>query len=197
MAKKIILSLFFFSIVAAPLFAEDIQALKAQIQALQERVQELEKSQQNIHPKSAPTPFRHPGFSNRPAWDPFSEMERIQEEMNRMFEGFHSGPGFSLQQNINVNEVQLREEKDRYVIELDTNGLNQEKLDVQINAHSITVQGEYSSRKEEENPHGSFYSSSFGSFMKTIPLPVDADVDHMSSEKKNDQLIIVLPKRNS
>jgi HSP20 family protein len=87
--------------------------------------------------------------------------------------------------------------KDGYEIIFNMKGLDQEKVDIEINEHSITVKGEHS-RQEKEEGQGTFYSSSsFGSFMKTIPLPVDADTSKVKTEKKGDSLVIRLPKKNT
>ncbi|VAX35678.1 hypothetical protein MNBD_UNCLBAC01-1175 [hydrothermal vent metagenome] len=69
------LSFFLFT---SPVFSkENRNELKAQIEVLQKRVEELESAQ-----------------SGRD-WDPFEEMGRMQEEMNRMFQNSFSRSGNS------------------------------------------------------------------------------------------------------
>ena len=76
-------------------------------------------------------------------------------------------------------------------------GLDKEKIDIEINEHSITVQGEHSRQDTEESPNRYFSSQSFGSFMKTIPLPVDADTTEIKTEKEGDTLVVRLPKKKT
>jgi len=184
----------------APLFAdEDVQDLKRQIEALQKRVDELESSQAGNADESFPGSL----FSNpRGGWDPFEEMRRMQDEMDRMFRdsfgasGRSDGGMFSSNMSFNY-DLDMRETDDGYEISLDMQGLDQEKLDIEVNEHSITVKGERSAKDTEETQNSFFSSQSYGSFMKTIPLPVDADTSKVKTEKEGDRLVIKLPKKMS
>ena len=174
--------------------ADDVDELKRQIQQLQNRVDQLEQE------RSQPAPS---GQSQGPLTnsfpDHFSQMQRLQEEMNQMFENFYSGSkgsGFNaFDPALEDNEINLKESKEGYEININTQGLDQNKLDVKVDEHSITVQGEHSEKHSQDNPQGSFQQESFGTFMKTIPLPLDADTSKMVSEKKGDSLVIRIPKK--
>lgn len=179
---------------------ENMQELKAQIQQLQERVEQLE-SRNNTQPQSG-TPG---GFFNAPqqrsVWDPFEQMRRMQEEMDRMFRHSFDQNGFSqgaFSNNLSFDyDIDFQETDDGYKIQIDMTGLDKDKVDIDINAHSITVKGEHSRTDKEENPNGYFQSQSYGSFMKTIPLPVDADTTQVKTEKSGDYLVITMPKTTS
>ena len=185
---------------SAPAFAEEtMEDLKRQVELLQKRVEELESSKEQKKEEDSS------GFLNQRrnmGWDPFSEMERMQEEMDRMFQHSFSRRGlggtgmFSSNMSFDA-ELDLKETKEGYEIIFDMKGLDEEKIDIQINEHSITVKGEHNSQETEENPNQYFSSRSFGSFMKTIPLPVDADTSKVKTEKKGDKLVIKLPKKTS
>jgi len=183
--------------------AEDVTELKRQIEQLQKRVEELEAQQ--------PTPSAPARRSTQPfspfnridpfgSWDPFEEMERIQREMNQMFQDsfdrggtagadlFGSGVDFG-------QSFDMQETDEGYEITFDTTGLNKDKVDIEINAHSITVTGEYSKEEREEGQNRFMQSKSFGSFLKTIPLPIDADTSKVKTEKEGNRLVIKMPKK--
>jgi HSP20 family protein len=178
---------------------EDVDDLKKQIEALQKRVDELESSRDQKQGNNALGIFDQRG--NGP-WDPFSEMDRIQEEMNRMFENSYNRRGNSGQGVFGDtmsfgHDVKVDDTGEGYEIKFDTAGLDKEKIDIEVNQHSITIKGEQSQQDTEESENRYFSSQSYGSFMKTIPLPVDADTDKMKTEKEGNILVIRIPKKTS
>lgn len=179
---------------------DDVEDLKAQIEALQKRVNELENTQQ--------VPEEHEdedsrGFFNRRdnrAWDPFDEIRRMQEEMDSMFQQSFGSRGLGgsgmFSNNMSFDQdFDLKETDNGYEIRFDMTGLDKDKVDIDINEHSITVKGEQSRQDTEEGDNTYFRSQSYGSFMKTIPLPVDADTTKVKTEKEGDSLVIRLPKK--
>ena len=89
----------------------------------------------------------------------------------------------------------LKDEGDKYVLELDISALNKEKMDIEINQSSITISGEYSAQEETTSPGTFMQSKRVGSFSRTIPLPQDADIGKISSEEKGKMLYIYIPKK--
>ena len=175
---------------------EDIEVLRQQIQRLQERIKQLEASRSPVESKDSLGPM----WRQRDLWDPFAEMERMQEEMDKMFQdsfrfGGPSSRGMFKSDMYYDDNFDMKEEKDKYVIKFDMRGLNKDKLDIDINKHSITVRGEHSAEETEQGPDRYFRSQRFGTFLKTIPLPIDADTSRVKSEKKGDHLVITLPKK--
>lgn len=188
------------------LFAdESTEELKKEMQTLKERVAELEKalaqkpSSPRIwqRPPSSPSPFKD--WEERRSlweWDPLKEMNRMQEEIDQLFQDSFDRmqSSRSSQGEEFADDFELEEKEDAYVIQFDISGLNKEKINVEINEHSITISGEHSEKVEETRPHGYHRSQSYGSFLKTIPLPVDADTEHMETQQEGDLLIIRVPK---
>jgi len=74
--------------------------------------------------------------------------------------------------------------------------LNKEKIDIQVNEHSITVKGQQTHEEDKKSPGQSVHAKSIGLFMKTIPLPIDADTAKVTTEHQGDILVIRLPKKN-
>lgn len=176
---------------------DDVAELKKQIEALQKRVEELEADKRDS--SGSPAGRYRRGFGL--GWDPFEEISRMREEMDRLFQDPFGGPGgqqgttFGSSMSFDT-DLDLKETDDGYEITLDMTGLDKEKVDIQINEHSITVKGEHSRQDTEEGPNRYFSSQSYGSFMKTIPLPTDADTARAETEKEGDRLVIRLPKKN-
>ncbi len=143
-------------------------------------------------------PFFHSGFD---VWDPFEEMDQIQGMMNRMFRdsfnrgfsggGFSGRHGFTYQPDLNVQET-----NDAYLVSLDLPGVEKDKISVKVQNGVLTVSGERRSDTETSDDSKGFYrmEKSYGSFMRSFPLPSDADSEGMTAESKNGILTVHLPK---
>jgi HSP20 family protein len=154
----------------------------------------------------AQTPGRRTGTpaswfgSDLNSYDPFEEMEQIQKMMNRMFrDSFNrgsTGGGFVRQNFLYEPDLDVQETADAYLIRLDLPGVDKDKINVKIQNNVLTISGERKSEKEEADQNGGFYrmESSFGAFMRSFPLPADADSNDMTAESKNGVLTIRLSK---
>jgi HSP20 family protein len=181
------------------LYAKDksVNELKAQIETLQEKVKELETG----HPQSQ---GGQPGSFNRrkkQVWDPFREMQRMQEEMDRIFQDSFSLEGGSSKAIFSGNiyyddSFDIRDEDDKYVITFNMKGLNQGKTDIQVNQNTITIKGEHITEETEEGQDRCFTLRSMSTYVKSISVPKDADIGKMKTEQKENKLIITLPKKS-
>ena len=187
----IILGLGTFLTISHPSFAEEsIEELKAEIHALKDRVQELEE-QKTVAPSQS---YQYRG------WDPFAQMQRMQEEMDALFADsfnapMHSPRGMFSSDMVFDQKINIKEKDNGYEVRFDMAGLDKDKVDIQINKNSITVSGKYSEEEKDENANGVFHSQRFGTFLKTIPLPTDADTNNVNTEQQGEELVITMPKK--
>lgn len=176
---------------------ESVKELKAQIEALQKRVDELEASRSALQPRpqSGVNPF------NAGRWDPLAEMDRVQQEMNRIFQQSFANTGFTGRSGLLNSHMfyddnfDIKDNQDHYLISLDMQGFDKDKVDIQIDQHSITISGQQSSQSKEEGHNGFYSSHSYGSFLRTLPLPDDADTQKVQTKKEGGKLIITIPKK--
>jgi len=131
-------------------------------------------------------------------WKLFPEIKRMQEEVNRMFQDSFHRRGWPSSGILNSNifydeKFDLKKTDEGYMIKFDIKGLDKENINVDFNENAITISGEYSKQIEETNPYGIYSLTGYGSFLKTIPLPVDADTGKIETIKKEDSLIIRIP----
>ncbi len=135
------------------------------------------------------------------SWDPSDEMERIRRQMDEMFRGSFGqrspgDPWGAFNTDIFYDAgLDLKETPDGYEINLNIAGLDKDKIDVEINEHSLMVSGQGSGMEEQASSQGAFRSRQFHSFLRTIPLPEDADGASVKTEVQGDNLIIRMKKR--
>ncbi len=172
---------------------EDTAALKEEIRQLKERISQLEKNQ--AQPSTAAVPN-----ASANQWDPFEEMRQMQNEMENMFQNsfYRRGPSSSGVFN-NVmsfdSQFNVEDKGNNYLVEIDTTGFDKDKLNVEVHNNSITVSGVKKSETKEDNAQGSFQSQSYGSFLKTVPLPLDADTNSVKMDKQENKIIVNIPKK--
>ncbi len=132
-------------------------------------------------------------------WDPFRELERLRQEMDRIFEtvtpaGSPRGgflPGLGARQYPRVNVADAGE---AYLVEALAPGVDPATLDVSMKGDVLTISGEKSA------PHGvkpdAFHRSerSAGRFVRSIELPSEIDASKVKAAYTDGILQVTLPK---
>jgi HSP20 family molecular chaperone IbpA len=93
-------------------------------------------------------------------------------------------------------KMDLIEEKDRFLINADVPGFNKEQLKLNINNGMLTVSGETSTSKEEQDPDRKYHrvERSSGSIYRQLRLPENIKEDQISATCENGVLKLTLPK---
>lgn len=134
-------------------------------------------------------------------WDPFLEMERMQQHINSLFR--HSlnnlmrGPSAGFPQLPQFEpDADIQETENEYVIKMDLPGMEKDKINVEVKDNLLSVSGERKTEKEQQDK--GYYRSelSYGSFSRTIPLPGDVDSEKVTAEYSNGVLTVKLAKLN-
>jgi HSP20 family protein len=125
--------------------------------------------------------------------DPFDLVTDLQDDMNRLFSSsLRRGPQAGLGEFLPSLEV--KEDENQFQLHLDIPGMERKDLDISVSGNVLTVKGE---RKEEEHKKGKgyFYSERrYGSFQRSVELPVEVDADKVAANYKDGVLELVLPK---
>lgn len=136
-----------------------------------------------------------PALRSEPAGDPFV---RLQNEMNRLFEdafsGFPLAPSRFAASGLTPS-IDLKETDGAFEALVELPGVAEKDLDVQIADNVLTIRGEKRSERSEKGDEGYHYvERSFGSFARSIPLPVEVDPDRIEGEFKDGVLQLTMPK---
>jgi HSP20 family protein len=132
-----------------------------------------------------------------------SELSRWEGDIDRMFEDFLGRrlrpfwperwwPTASMKLTTPV--VDLYEEKDDLVVKAELPGMEKDNIEVTLSDNRLTIKGE--KQQEEEVKKERYYRSerSYGSFVRTLELPWEAQTDKVKAAFKNGVLEIRLPK---
>ena len=178
---------------------DETQALKDEVKALKERISEMEKnSSSQIKTPPTGSALIQPDADEM---NPFTEMERMHKEMNRMFSD-SMGRGLGSQssgmlgrESLFDQQLDVQDEGGHYVVKMDIPGMQKNDINVEVKNGMLSVSGERSNETEEQKPN-QFYRKerSFGKFSRKVPLPDDAKADDVAADYKNGVLTVKIGK---
>ena len=130
-------------------------------------------------------------------WSPFREMERMQREMDRLFNG-GLAPLRRGEEAMTLSEwapcVDITEDDKEFVVKAELPEVKKEDVKVKVEDDVLTIRGERKAEKEEKGKKYHRIERSYGSFERSFTLPETADASKVSSEFKDGVLTVHLPK---
>ena len=125
-------------------------------------------------------------------WEPFQELRRMREEMDRMFEGMMPSPTWAAP--MMAPAVDVYEKDGNIIVKADVPGLKKDDLEVTATEDSISLKGEF--KKEEKVEEQGFYRQErrFGRFFRTIPMPTAINPDQVKASFKEGVIEVTAPK---
>jgi HSP20 family protein len=131
--------------------------------------------------------------ARREEHDPFS---LFRDEMNRLFDSFFRGfdiepfePRIAFSPKVDVSETEKA-----FTVSAELPGMDEKDIDVSLEKDRITIKGEKKEEKEEKGKDFYRAERSYGSFVRTIPLPKEIDTEKVEAQFKKGLLTITLPK---
>jgi HSP20 family protein len=125
-------------------------------------------------------------------WQPFSEMESLRDRMDRMFDEL---AGLNRQSSTAwVPAIELQDREEYLVLRAEIPGVEAKDLDIQVAREAVAISGEH--RYENKTQEQGFFRTElrYGSFQRTIPLPVAVENNQVQAEFKDGILKLTLPK---
>ena len=90
--------------------------------------------------------------------------------------------------------MNVEERGNELVITVEAPGVNKDDVEVLTGDNSITIRGQKRQETQDQNPNYHRVERSFGSFERTVVLPVEVDADKAEANFKDGILEIKLPK---
>jgi len=130
---------------------------------------------------------------DRELMDPVQGLERLQREINRLFDFPRSVESHGLFDRTVSPAVDVVETADTFVVHVDLPGIDAKDIDISVAGNVLTLKGERKARGHK----GEVYRKETweGSFQRTLSLPVTVDPDRVSAAFKEGVLEITIGKR--
>lgn len=132
-------------------------------------------------------------------YEPWNLLDKFQEELGRlgMLDQYRESLDNDNSSVVTSHwrpAVDIREEKDRYVILADLPGVDPKDIEITMEKGVLTIKGERVSEEKESHEGYSRVERVRGTFYRRFSLPDSADADNIQATGKNGVLEIVLPK---
>jgi HSP20 family protein len=115
----------------------------------------------------------------------FGRLSNLQDEIDRLFES----PLRSW-----VPALEVREDKDGFVIRAELPGLKREEIEVSLQDGALVISGERTAEKVEEGVEVHRQERFYGKFQRALTLPRPVAADKIKAQYKDGVLTITLPK---
>ncbi len=114
------------------------------------------------------------------------DLDRFDRFIERFFEDSVEEP--------KLPAVDIREEKDKYVVEAELPGLTEKDVEVKVDNNVLTISSKKEETKEESKKGYIRKERRSFSFARSFSLPENTDVDKIKAYFKNGILNIEIPK---
>lgn len=129
-------------------------------------------------------------------WDPFRELEDMNQRLNRMFAG--NAQNRSGQENMTYPDwqpsVDISETPEHFVIAAELPDVKREDIKVTVDNGVLTLKGERRLNKEEKGKKFHRVERSYGSFVRAFSLPDNVDETRIKADAKDGVLTLTLGK---
>ena len=131
---------------------------------------------------------------NRSLWgrDPFADLDRIADQMDRAFDGFLRPANQVVGGAVPID---IYEQDNKLFICASVPGVKPDDIDVTVEDRVLTIRGE-SKQNWESNEQTKVYrrEQRFGTFTRSIRLPEGLDYENVDAEFENGMVTVSIPK---
>jgi HSP20 family protein len=127
-------------------------------------------------------------------WEPFSELEQVNERMRRLLEQTLGQFGAPLSSEAGGWSpfVDIEETDDAYVIEAELPGVKREDVDIELIGNELTISGEIKERERKGILRRQ--TRRVGRFNYRVTLPDQVDGDNIDANLSDGVLAVRVPK---
>ena len=131
-----------------------------------------------------------------PAFPLFREMEEFSERLNRLFGTRLRGDG--QKESLLVTDwmpaVDIQETQAEYLIKVELPEIKKDDVKVTVEDGLLAIRGERKQEKEEKGKKFHRIERSYGTFLRTFSVPMDAEENKVAADFQEGILRVHLPK---
>src|SRR5262245_27208662 len=130
-------------------------------------------------------------------WDPFRDLNLIQDRMNRLFDD--AGRTWRNDESSATTTwspaVDIFETEGEIVVKAELPGMERKDITLNLERNVLTLKGERRFEKETKDENYHRIERSYGGFSRTFSIPATVAEEKIHAEYKEGVLKIVLPKK--
>jgi HSP20 family protein len=130
-------------------------------------------------------------------WDPFRDLNLLQDRMNRLFDD--AGRGWRADEPAATTTwspaVDIFETEGEIVVKAELPGMERKDITLHLENNVLSLRGERKFEKETKDENYHRIERSYGAFNRSFAIPATVDEEKIRAEYKDGVLNIVLPKK--
>ena len=126
-------------------------------------------------------------------WNPFVELDEIQQRLNRLFLDRTAKAGEPSFADF-MPPVDIEETDAEFVVKADLPDVKKEEIKIHVQDGVLAIEGERKHVKEEKGKRFHKIEREYGRFVRRFALPTDVDPEKVRAEFKDGVLNVALPK---
>jgi len=123
------------------------------------------------------------------SYSPFAGLDLFNEFMNKFEKSAETTNIIDFNPNVNT-----REGKEAYHIELDLPGIKKENVDISVEENTLTISGTRELKDEIKEENYYKVESSYGKFSRSFSLPEKVDIENIKAVSQDGVLEVIIPK---
>src|SRR5512133_3543925 len=125
-------------------------------------------------------------------WEPFRDLARLQDEMNRLFDD----RAYKTSESVGwTPPCDIFEDDDELALRFDLAGVDPKDVDIRFENGVLTLKGERKLENEARRDSYHRIELAYGTFTRSFSLPATVDAEKIRAEARNGLLTVHLPKR--
>ncbi len=132
-------------------------------------------------------------MSNLIRWEPMRDFLTMRDVIDRLFDDVFARQ-FGAIREFGYPAMDMYQTENEVVVKATLPGVKAEDLQVSITGDVLTLRGEVKQDSEVKEANYHLKERSFGSFSRSVSLPVPVVADKAKAEFENGVLTLVLPK---
>jgi len=122
------------------------------------------------------------------------EMERIHNEMERLFGSYFTPGKIGYSEITWYPAVDLSEKEDKFILKAELPGMNEKDIEISVEDNTISLRGEKKEEREIKERYQHRLEMTAGKFYRSFQLPTTVDAERIEAHYKNGVLEVMVPK---
>jgi HSP20 family protein len=129
-------------------------------------------------------------------WQPFREIETMQQQMNQIFDRMMTTDGDRPGNNSTsfIPAAEIHETDNEVKLQMEVPGIDAKDLDIKVSEDAVAITGERKSQINNEDKGMRRSEFRYGRFQRVIPLPTPIQNDKVQADFQNGVLCLTMPK---
>jgi len=135
-------------------------------------------------------------------WDPFSDIARLHEQVNRIFDERWNGWDRWLARANGPTPladfsppVDVYEDAEGITLTAEIPGVAPEDVEVKVEDDTLTISGKRSLEREDKRDNYHRIERRYGTFLRSFTLPPSVDAERIRAENRHGVLSVFLPRK--